>query len=109
MTWFGSAFDSNSLGNVAKNHVKAAEIPGKRGSCHVFRHSMATGMLNNGADVRFVQEMLGHRSLETTQIYTRVSVEKLREVYGGDASELQEKEKPEKEGNHQRPAAGFFF
>ena len=53
----------------------------KPGACHLFRHSMATAMLEGGADVRFVQEMLGHVSLETTQLYTRVTVEKLKAVH----------------------------
>ena len=50
-------------------------------TCHLFRHSMATLMLEGEADVRYVQEMLGHTKLETTQIYTQVSIGKLREVY----------------------------
>jgi integrase/recombinase XerD len=53
----------------------------KPGACHLFRHTMATLMLEGGADVRFVQEMLGHASLESTQIYTHVSVKKLAEVH----------------------------
>ncbi len=53
----------------------------KKGACHIFRHTMATLMLDGGADIRFVQEMLGHSSLSTTQIYTHVSVEKLRKVH----------------------------
>jgi integrase/recombinase XerD len=51
------------------------------GSCHLFRHAMATHMLDNGADIRFIQSMLGHEDLTSTEIYTHVSVEKLREVH----------------------------
>jgi len=54
---------------------------GKRGSCHMFRHSMATLMVENGADIRFVQAMLGHAKLETTAIYTQVSIGKLKEIH----------------------------
>ena len=61
-------------------YVDAAGI-GKRGSCHLFRHTMATLMLEGGADIRFVQAMLGHADISTTQIYTRVSIRALQEVH----------------------------
>lgn len=54
----------------------------KRGSCHLLRHSVATLMLERGADIRYVAELLGHARLETTQRYTRVSIERLRAVHG---------------------------
>ena len=53
----------------------------KKGSCHLFRHTAASLMLDAGADVRHLQAILGHESLATTQIYTHVSIGKLCEVH----------------------------
>lgn len=61
-------------------YVSAAQLD-KCGSCHLFRHAAATHMLDNGADIRFIQTMLGHESLDTTQIYTHVSVGSLAAVH----------------------------
>ena len=60
-------------------YIKTAT--GKTGSCHAFRHAMATAMLTGGADVRFVQEILGHALLSTTAIYTHVSIDQLKAVH----------------------------
>ena len=68
------------VGSIARSCITAADT-GKLGSCHLFRHSMATAMLENGADIRYIQAILGHASLETTQIYTQVSIQKLKEIH----------------------------
>jgi integrase/recombinase XerD len=80
LTHLSDAFTPNRLTQMVRDYIDAADI-GKRGSCHLFRHTMATLMLENGADVRFIQAMLGHVSLETTQIYTQVSIRKLKEIH----------------------------
>jgi len=61
-------------------YVHGAKL-GKSGSCHIFRHSMATLMLEGGADVRLIQEILGHADMSTTAIYTRVSIRHLKRVH----------------------------
>ena len=53
----------------------------RSGSCHLFRHAMATLMLENGADVRMIQAILGHVKLTTTEIYTHVAITKLKQVH----------------------------
>jgi len=76
----GEPFTPNRLTQLVRDHVNAAKT-GKTGACHLFRHTMATLMLENGADIRYIQAMLGHASLETTQIYTQVSIRKLKDIH----------------------------
>ena len=76
----GTKLSADYLTGLVSSYVKAANID-KSGSCHLFRHSAATLMLEGGADIRFVAEMLGHQRLETTQIYTKVSIHQLRAVH----------------------------
>ena len=80
LTKFGEAFSASSLSLLVREYVDRANI-GKTGSCHLFRHTMATLMLENGADIRYIQAMLGHAKLDTTQIYTQVSIRKLKEIH----------------------------
>ncbi len=77
----GVRFNPDGLGNRVARILEDSGVRKRFGACHLFRHTMATQMLEGGADIRFIQEMLGHSKLETTQIYTRVSVEKLKAVH----------------------------
>lgn len=76
----GQAMRPLWLSTVVARHVKAAEL-GKQGGCHLWRHTMATLMLEGGADIRFIQAMLGHAELSTTQIYTQVAIRQLQRVH----------------------------
>jgi integrase/recombinase XerD len=80
LTTLGEPLTPDWLTQQVRRYVQAAEL-GKRGACHIFRHTMATLMLEGGADVRYIQEMLGHTHLDSTEIYTRVSIRKLRAIH----------------------------
>jgi len=80
LTRRGARLRPKRLGAIARDYIDAAEI-GKSGSCHLFRHTMATLMLEGGADVRHIQEILGHAELSTTAIYTHISITRLQEVH----------------------------
>jgi integrase/recombinase XerD len=76
----GEALGSSWLSRQVAKYIDNANI-GKTGSCHLFRHTMATLMLENGADIRYIQAMLGHAKLDTTQIYTQVGIQKLKDIH----------------------------
>ena len=80
LTQEGESLSPNRLTQLVRDYVNAAEV-GKTGACHLWRHTCATLMLEGGADIRYIQEMLGHASLSTTQVYTRVESARLRSAY----------------------------
>ncbi|MHB8623376.1 MAG: tyrosine-type recombinase/integrase [Sulfuricaulis sp.] len=77
---WGKGMGPNSVGAVVSKYAKLSSVD-KPVSTHSFRHSCATHMLRNGAPIRQLQEMLGHASLETTQLYTHVTINDLRAMH----------------------------
>ena len=80
LTRQGRPMKPNGLTTMVRKHVSEADVS-KTGACHLFRHATATLMLEQGADVRYVQALLGHVQLTSTQIYTHVSITQLRAVH----------------------------
>ena len=80
LTHLGTPFERVQLSKLVRTYLVKSNI-GKVGGCHLWRHTVATLMLENGADVRVIQELLGHSKLSTTELYTRVSINLLKQVY----------------------------
>jgi integrase/recombinase XerD len=79
LTGYGEGFHPNALSYLIRKHFRAADIA--KGGAHLLRHTCATHLLEGGADIRYIQKLLGHASLETTAIYTEMNVESLRQVF----------------------------
>ena len=77
---YGQPLSPDGLSWRVRDYFQQAGIT-KRGACHLFRHTMATAMLDNGADIRHVQEILGHGQITSTQRYTHVSIARLTAVH----------------------------
>ncbi len=80
ITTEGTAISESHLTQMVRRYVDRSGIA-KKGSCHMFRHTCATLLLENGCDIRYIQQLLGHASLETTQIYTHVSIRDLKRAH----------------------------
>lgn len=77
---FGKALTTRTIENIVKKYTEQKNIKSKV-TPHTLRHTYATDLLNNGADIRSVGELLGHESLSTTQIYTHITSDRLKNVY----------------------------
>ena len=81
LTLHGNNLKRATLTEIVGRSIRETAKLKKAGACHLFRHSMATQMLENGADTRHIQAILGHEKLDTTQIYTRVAIGHLQKVH----------------------------
>jgi integrase/recombinase XerD len=79
LTDYGEPFENGRLSDMVARHLRRIGV--EHGSCHALRHACATHMLEAGAELRFIQVLLGHAELSTTQIYTHVAIGKLVEVH----------------------------
>jgi len=79
LTGYGGAFNPDVVSRMVAAWIR--RVTGRVASCHLLRHTCATHMLENGADIRFIQQLLGHAKLDTTAIYTEVSIKQLQEVH----------------------------
>lgn len=80
LTGYGDAFNPDVVSRCVTEWMQKAGIA-KKGSCHLLRHTCATHMLEGGADIRYIQQLLGHEKLDATAIYTEVSIKQLQEVH----------------------------
>jgi integrase/recombinase XerD len=77
---WGRPLSASQIAKIVQTCAQSADL-GKEATCHTFRHTLATLMLEGGADIRYVQQMLGHATIATTEIYTHVAIRKLKEVH----------------------------
>jgi len=80
LTYCGQRIVPDFLSRELRKYIEAAGVT-KHGAVHIFRHTAATTMLENGADIRYIQQMLGHAHLDTTEVYTRITIGKLKEIH----------------------------
>jgi len=107
VTDYGEPVTPEFVAAKMKRYMAFAGVE-KVGATHLLRHACATHMLEGGADIRFIQAMLGHVSIETTEIYTHVSIDKLQEIHAATHParlERREDARDSEDGDEARPAA----
>lgn len=80
ITRYGCQISASILWEIPKHYLKRAGI-NKPNACKIFRHTLATMLIENGADIRYVQQILGHSNLKSTQVYAKVGIQRLKEVH----------------------------
>ncbi|WP_146523885.1 site-specific tyrosine recombinase XerC [Stieleria varia] len=80
LTIHGTEFEPDTITEYGRRYIQAAGID-KPGACHIYRHTMATLMHENGADLTLIQQILGHAKSDTTQVYARTSIRRLQEIH----------------------------
>jgi len=105
LTVEGEQFTVERLTSLMGLYVKRSGV-GKPGACHLFRHTMATLMLEGGADIRYIQQMLGHADITSTQIYTQVSLRTLQAIHTATHPGAANKPRNSRSGREQRDDAG---
>ncbi len=80
LTAYGEPFNADVLSRIVSGYITQADL-GRHGGPHLLRHTCATHLLEGGADIRYIQQLLGHASLEATAIYTEVSILQLQAVH----------------------------
>jgi integrase/recombinase XerD len=108
LTHLGEPFQRVQLTALVRGYLEKSKT-GKMGGCHLWRHTVATLMLENGADIRVIQEMLGHAKISTTELYTRVSINLLKQVYAAThpGAHLNRPDAPAKERDTEAEAELF--
>ncbi|MGH2875379.1 MAG: tyrosine-type recombinase/integrase [Solirubrobacteraceae bacterium] len=105
----GKTVSPDRLTGLVSDYVKRSGV-GKPGACHLSRHTMATLMLEGGADIRFIQQMLAHADISTTQIYTQVSLRQLRAIHAAThpaAQNTSRRHRPSADGVDDGESAGL--
>ena len=81
LSYYGDPLVADFLTETVKKYMKKAGIT-RDGACHQFRHACDTHMLQNGAESRYIQELLGHSDPKSTQIYAKLDITQLKQVHG---------------------------